>query len=286
MGGETIDNRQRYGGWALVVGGSQGLGKSIAVEAARRGMNVAIVARRPDVLHIAAREVAAQFGVQTRAIVADAGDPDIVAIVEDAMAGDPVGLLVYNAAAEPHGEFVEQHIDEHRYNIAVNVTGPTLLVHHFGRAMAARGKGGIVLCSSLAACQGIYSWAGYGAAKAYAMILGEGLWEELGDRGVNACTLMIGSTYTPNFFGTQQRKRSIFAESRQPADLPDGVAIPQLPDEAAAQLFAQLDGDWLPLIYANPADEARAAQLAKLPRVDLIRRMGAAMRSGFRAEMR
>jgi hypothetical protein len=58
------------------------------------------------------------------------------------------------------------------------------------------------------------------------------------------------------------------------------------PDDSAAHLFEQFDGEPLPPIYADPADEARAAQFAKVPRIDMIRRMGAAMRAGFQAEIR
>ena len=281
-----MDYGKRYGPWALVIGASQGLGKAIAAESARRKLNVAMVARRPAPLAEAARAMEEQFGVRTKTISADLADPDIVAILEKGLEGEEVSFLVYNTAAEPEGEFLKQYLREHINNIAVNVTAPTVIVHHFGRKMAARGKGGIVLCSSLAANQGIYNYVSYGAAKAYEMILGEGLWDEFADYGVDACTLMIGSTYTPNFQEKQKAKNTPFAETRTPGDLPQGVPVPQRPEDAAAHLFRQIDGDWLPLIYANPEDEKRAADMRDMSRVELIRRMSGAMRTGFRAEMR
>ena len=61
------------------------------------------------------------------------------------------------------------------------------------------------------------------------------------------------------------------------------VPVPQLPEEAAATLFRQLDGEWLPRIYANPRDEARVREMSQMSRVDLVRRMGGAMRTGFRS---
>jgi short-subunit dehydrogenase len=279
------DYRTRYGAWALILGGSEGLGKAIASEAARRGMNVAIVARRANILDQAAKDIADEFGVETRAICLDLADLDVIAAIDRGMSGEEVSFMIYNAAAEPHGEFLKLEVQEHRYNIQVNVLGPTLLTHHFGRKMVDRGKGGIVLCSSLAANQGIYSYASYGAAKAYEMILGEGLWDEFRDSGVDVCTLMVGSTYTPNFKKTQIRKRSIFAESRTPANVPPGVSIPQLPEAAAAHLFEQLDGKWRPLIYANASDAERSTALKDFSREELIGRIGAAMRTGYRAEM-
>ena len=191
--------------------------------------------------------------------------------------------MVYNCAAEPEGEFLKQDLSAHLNNIAVNCTAPTVLVHHFGARMVERGKGGIVLCSSLAADQGIYRWASYGAAKAYEMILGEGLWDELSDYGVDATSLMIGSTYTPNFQRGQREKQTPFADSRTPGNLPEGIPIPQSPEEAAETLFRQIDGAWLPRIYANPRDEERAKTLSQMSRAEIVKRMGGAMRTGFRS---
>jgi short-subunit dehydrogenase len=277
------DYRKKYGDWALVLGASEGLGAALASELARRGMNIALVARREPVLTGAARRIEAEFGVATKTIVADMGDPDVVAVLERGLAGAEPAFLVYNCAAEHIGEFMAQDVERHLNNIVVNVTAPTRLVHHFGRRMMGRGKGGIVICSSLAAAQGIYSWVTYGAAKAYEMILGEGLWYELRDHGVGATAFMIGTTYTPNFQRFQKQKGTIFAESRTPENLAPGVPLPQTPEDAAANLFAQLDKEWLPLIYANPADAARAEQMKAMSRVEMITRMGDAMRSGYRS---
>jgi short-subunit dehydrogenase len=278
------DFRTRYGDWALILGASEGLGRAIAHEAAARGFNVALVARRLGPLKIAAEAIAARFGVETKAIALDLAQTDAAERIDEAMGTDAVSFMVYNAAAEPHGRFLDLDLAEHEANVAVNVLTPTRLVHHFGRQMRARGKGGIVLCSSLAGVQGIYSYVSYGAAKAYEMILGEGLWDELRDDGVDACTLMIGSTYTPNFQAGQREKGTIFAETRTPPNLPEGVKAPQLPEDAAAHLFAQLEGDWEPLIYADVQDAQRAAATRDMPRSEMIRRIGLAMRSGFRME--
>ncbi|TZG24724.1 SDR family NAD(P)-dependent oxidoreductase [Sphingomonas montanisoli] len=277
------DFTERYGEWALVLGASEGLGRAIAAQAAAHGMKVAMVARRPELLRMAAEDIAAEYGVETRAIAADCGDPHIVETIEAALHDVAIGLMIYNCAAEPHGTFLDQDIAEHHYNIAVNCTGPSLLVHHFGRQMVARGRGGIVLCSSLAAEQGIYSYVSYGAAKAYEMILGEGLWDELADHGVDAATLMVGSTYTPNFIKQQRKKGTLFAETRTPANLPEGVPVPQTPEDAASHLFRQMAGQWLPRFFANPRDEVRAGEMKAMSRVELVKRMGDAMRSGYRA---
>ena len=266
-----MDYRARYGEWALILGGSEGLGRAIAFELAARGMNVALAARREAPLRAAADAIAERHGVKTKILTIDLASGDPVGQIKQGMGGDDPAFIVYNAAAEPYGDFLELGMDEHLFNIAVNIVAPTRIVHHFGQKMIAAGRGGIVLCASLASAQGLYKWVGYGAAKAYDHILGEGLWYELGLHGVDACALMIGTTWTESFQRTQKKLGGVFAAGREPPGLPAVFALPQLPEDAAANLFAQIDREWLPLIFANPADEARSKMIAGVPRQDLIR---------------
>ncbi len=266
-----IDYSEKYGKWALVLGGSEGLGRAAAMELAARGMNVALAARREGPLEDAAAKVRAAHGVETRIITLDLAADDVVEQIEAGMGGEDVSFLHFNAAAEPFGEFLDLEIDEHLFNIAVNINAVTRVVHHFGRAMKARGKGGIVISSSLAAAAGLYLWVSYGAAKAYDDILGQGLWYELQQHGVDACTFMIGTTWTESLQRTQKKLGGVFAESRTPDGLPEGMAIPQLPEEAVANLFAQCDKEWLPVVFANPEDVPRHTAMVTMPKPDVIR---------------
>jgi short-subunit dehydrogenase len=279
------DYRSRYGQWALVLGASEGLGEALAADLARRGMNVAMVARREAAVRAAADRVAAAFGVETRAIAADMADPDILGLLQDRLGGLEIGFLAYNAAAGGvgGGEFIELGLDHHLTNIQVNCVTPTILVHHFAREMAERRRGGIVLCSSMAEQQGLYAFVSYGATKAFEMILGEGLWFELRDHGVDATTFMIGSTYTPNFQRSQQSRGAVFAETRTPENLAEGTPVPQTPEEASGHLFAQLDKEWLPMVYSNPKDEANNRRIENLTRAEKINRMSGPMKASFGA---
>ena len=256
------DYAERYGKWALVLGGSEGLGRAVATELAARGMNVALAARRQGPLDDTARAISNAHGVQAKTITIDLAADDVVRVIEQGMGGDDVSFLVYNAAAEPFGEFLDLEIDEHLWNIQVNIVAVTRVAHHFGRSMAQRGRGGLVLTGSLAGAAGLYSWVTYGAAKAYDQILGEGLWYEFKQRGVDACTFMVGTTWTDSFQRFQKQHGGIFANGREPEDLPQGMALPQLSEEAAANLFAQTDKEWLPIIFANPDDRDRFNAMA------------------------
>lgn len=276
------DYRSAYGDWALVVGASEGLGEAMARDLAARGMNVAMVARGEAKLRAAAGRVASAFGVETLPIAADLGAPDVLDTLRSGLGGREVGFLIYNCAAEFGGEFLEQGLDRHLANIQVNCVAPTVLLHHFAGEMVRRRRGGIVVSSSLAGVQGLYAWVTYGASKAYEMILGEGLWYELQHHGVRATSFMIGSTYTPNFQKNQVERDTLFARSRTPDDLPKGMEPPQDPVHASANLFAQLDREWIPLIYANPKDEAAAQLNLQLSRAERIRMMSDPTRKSWK----
>jgi short-subunit dehydrogenase len=81
--------------------------------------------------------------------------------------------------------------------IQLNVVGQTVLAHHFGRRMAERGHGGIVLMGSLAGVAGSPSVVPYSGAKAYSQIFSEGLWWELKQQGVDVLHVVVGKTDTP-----------------------------------------------------------------------------------------
>ncbi len=280
---ESGNYKARYGQWAMVIGGSFGLGEALARELARRGMNVAITARGQEKLDAAAQRLRADFGVEVRTVAANLSDPGILQLLLAGMAGTPVDFLIYNAASEHIGEFIAQDLERHLANIHVNCIVPTVLLHHFAREMAGRGRGGIVLCSSLGAAQGMYSLSTYGASKAYENLLAQSLWYELKRKGVDATSFMIGSTYTPNFQRNQKIRQTPFAETRTPEGLPEGTPVPQDPEEAAANLFAQLDREWLPVVYANPRDEENTHRLSAMTLAQRITLTSDATRASFEA---
>lgn len=263
---------EKYGPWALVVGASEGLGAAFAENCAARGLNVALVARRQAALDEVAARLEVAHGIATRKIVADAGKPEFGDMVLGAVADLEVGLLIFNAAAEPGGRFLDIPLAEHLNNIQVNCVAPTTLAHVLGGRMAGRGRGGLVLVTSMGALQGIKQWVSYGAAKAYELLLGEGLWDEMRDHGVDALAYVVGSTYTPAFQRIQKRHGLPFADTIDPADFPPGTPLPRLPEAVAAELFAHLtDG---PRLYSHLDDEAKAEADARLPRREVVDAMG------------
>jgi short-subunit dehydrogenase len=194
----TDEFRAKYGPWALVVGGSEGVGAEFSGKLAALGLDLVIVARKPGPLE----EVAAlcrEAGVEVRTVTADVSDPlTALARVREVTDDVEVGLLVYMAGANTvNGPFTEIDIEKVRQVIAMNVGGQLEFTHHFGELMRVRGRGGIVLIGSNAGNVGTPRISHYGAAKAFSRIFSEAIWYELKPYGVDVLHLLLSFTATP-----------------------------------------------------------------------------------------
>jgi hypothetical protein len=219
---------ERYGPWAVIAGASEGIGASFSQKLAARGMNVVLVARRAAPLEELAVEIREKHGIEVRVQPLDLGSADAVSGINAATEGLDVGLLIYNAAYSPIGAFIDIEIEEHLKAVEVNVHGPLRLSHYFGRRLAKRGKGGIIMMSSMSGFQGTAMVANYAATKAYDTILAEGLWYELRSRGVDVLACIAGATLTPNY------------ESATDEIPSKGLARPMRPDDVTAQALEDL----------------------------------------------
>src|SRR5690606_23630149 len=117
-----------------------------------------------------------------------------------------VGLVVYDAARAEVGPFIDTEAGDHADMVEVNCRGPVLLCHHFGRRMVQRGRGGLVLLSSLAGFQGNGTIATYAATKAFDLALGEALAHELQPHGVDVLVCAPGATRTPGYERSQPKR--------------------------------------------------------------------------------
>ncbi len=207
----------RYGPWALVAGASEGLGESFARLLAGRGLNLLLVARRAGPLEALAARLRAKHGVEVRTAALDLAAPDLAGRAAALVDGLDLGLLVYNAAASAIGPFLDAPLEAHLRVVEVNCRGPVVLCYLLGARLAARGRGGILLMASLAGGQGTAYVASYAASKAFDLVLAEGLWVELAERGVDVLACRAGPVRTPAYLASKP-KRSV------PIMEPDAVA--------------------------------------------------------------
>lgn len=207
MAGRNLSDK--YGRWALVAGGSDGLGAAFSRELAGRGLNVAIVARRADVLEAAAEEIRSGTGVEVRAIPLDLSRPDSVEKLAKETAALEIGVLVCNAALAYTGHFLDGDPALYNRMIDLNCRANLMLIRHFGALMTERGRGGIVVMSSMAGMQGAPYVAAYGATKAFLICLAEALSVELALKGVDVTVCAPPAVRTPGYLSsTPQGARS------------------------------------------------------------------------------
>ena len=190
--------RARYGPWAAVLGAGRGIGRAFARQLGARGLGVLAL----DVDEEALRDVRAELEaarVPVRSAAVDLATPDAGEALRAALADLDVGLGVVTAVRSLVGPFLDERLETHLESVAVNCGGAVTACHVLGRALRERGRGGLVLLSSLAGLQGTGWVASYAAAKAFDQVLAESLWWELAPHGVDVVGLVAGSTDTPGF---------------------------------------------------------------------------------------
>ncbi|MBV1686650.1 SDR family NAD(P)-dependent oxidoreductase [Novosphingobium sp. G106] len=145
---------EKYGPWALITGGSEGVGAAFARKLAAQGFKLVLSARKPGPLEELAAELRAG-GTEVRILSADLSKPDVLDRLREVTDDIEVGLLIYNAGANnTRGNFVELPEEVTQSVIAINVLGQANLTRHYGAAMAKRGRGGIILTGSLSGYMG------------------------------------------------------------------------------------------------------------------------------------
>src|SRR5437667_3015038 len=150
-----VNFAERYGHWALIAGGSEGIGAAFAHRLAERGLNLILLARKPAPLEALAAQIRDQHGREVRTLSLDLTAPDAVAKIIAVADGCDVGLLVHNAGADDKvRNFLDRPVEESERLVALNVLTPMKMVRHFAPLMAERRKGGVVLLSSFASCVG------------------------------------------------------------------------------------------------------------------------------------
>ncbi|MER7078013.1 hypothetical protein SAMN02982929_00011 [Saccharopolyspora kobensis] len=186
-----------YGPWAVIAGGSEGVGAAFADQLADAGINLVLIARKPGPLADTAARVRDK-GVEVRTLELDLLAPEALRTIRSVTDDLDVGLLIFNAGANSYGhEFVTGDLDRVREVIDLNITAQLALTHHFGALLKQRGRGGVLLVGSMAGYLGQARISVYSAVKAFSRVFAEGLWLELREHGVDVLELVLGVTRTP-----------------------------------------------------------------------------------------
>jgi short-subunit dehydrogenase len=140
---------EKYGPWAVVSGASEGTGRAIAQELARRGVASVLVARRPEPLRELADEIRAETGVACETVTADLSDPASAEKIAAVVGDREVGLYVSNAGADTnHSRFLDADLAAWNLMLQRNVMNTVASVYKYAGPMRERGRGGVLLINS------------------------------------------------------------------------------------------------------------------------------------------
>ena len=213
--------KEKYGPWALVTGGTSGIGQSLVDLLAAQGLNIVLVARREGLLKTKSEQLIKDHGIEVRCIQADLSQPGEVQKVTSGAADLEVGLVIPCAGIEHHGVFTEIDLASHSAMLQLNVIATSELTHHFAGGMVKRGRGGIMLVSSMIGHMPNPYFSNYSASKAFVANFGAGLHWEMKQRGVDVTVLSPGYTTTPMTAGFE-------ADGIDPSKMPMSPMTPEL----------------------------------------------------------
>ncbi|XP_052159229.1 very-long-chain 3-oxoacyl-CoA reductase 1-like [Oryza glaberrima] len=245
------DLRRRYGAWAVVTGPTSGIGRSVALELARRGLNLVLVGRDPAKLRDVSEAISklGGGGVETRSVVFDlalastAEGDEAVRRLREAVAGLDVGVVVNNAGvARPCAVYLhEAEAEAWVRMIRVNLWAVTEVTAAVLPGMVARGRGAVVNIGSgsTEAIPSFPLYSVYAATKRYVAEFSRSLYVEYKSKGIDV------QCQAPLFVAT---------------NMTSGVAkAAGGGDDAAAKRSKRRQRRWLSPLFVPTADAYAAA---------------------------
>ena len=169
----------------LITGASSGIGKQTAIEFAKLGANIILVARRKEKLNELAKELE-KFNVTIFVCQCDVSDKSQVKEMSKNVLEkfDSIDVLVNNAGFAIYGSVKDLSIDEIESQMETNYFGMMYCIKNFLPSMLENKSGHIVNVASVAASFGLPGIASYCASKFAMLGFSEGLKHELHGTGV------------------------------------------------------------------------------------------------------
>lgn len=188
----TTDSR-----YALITGGSRGIGKATALAFAQAGISPILVSRSAEPLEVVADAVR-KTGVEAHAIPLDLADTSQAAPTLSAIAQQyPIEILVNNAGMGYTGELLTTPLADWQRVMDLNLTSVLLCIQAVLPGMRDRQQGTIINISSIAGYAAFPGWGAYNVSKAGLIALSKTLAAEEQPHGIRVTTLCPGAVNTP-----------------------------------------------------------------------------------------
>ena len=205
---------------ALVTGASNGIGRELAALLAERGFDLVATGRSANTT--TAAEHFRGLGAEVEVVQADLsarGDVEKVWRAVEAT-GRPLDVAAVNAGASIGGAFLDNDLDEELNLVELNVSSVVHLTKRAAAAMVDRGRGRILITSSVSATLPTPYETVYGPSRAFTRMFALGLREELRGSGVSVTAFLPGATNS-DFHARAGMNNTAFGPTAQKNDKTD-----------------------------------------------------------------
>jgi 3-oxoacyl-[acyl-carrier protein] reductase len=186
---------------AIVTGGGTGIGKSIAIEFARAGADVALCSRKLEHLEPVSKAIH-DLGRRTFAMAVDVRQEEQVKAMVERAASEwgRLDIMVNNAGASFRSKPEDISINGWNTVIGINLNGVFLGCKWAGRQMMQQNTGGVIVnISSIAGVYGSTMMSHYGAAKSAVITLTRELGVAWGRKGIRVNCIAPGPVETEGY---------------------------------------------------------------------------------------
>ncbi len=200
----------RLKGYAIVTGGSRGLGKAMCLQLASEGYNVVVnyvsdgsKAKTDELV----KKMETEYGVKGLGVQADVSDyAQCQKLVQEAVAafGENIAVLVNNAGIAVGKSFLEVTPDEYQRLININLTSVLHCTHVVVPYMVKQNYGAIVSTSSVGGLMGVANQVDYSAAKAGVIGFTKAMAKEFGPHNITVNAIAPGMIWTDMLKGSSQ----------------------------------------------------------------------------------
>jgi short-subunit dehydrogenase len=189
---------KKYHGYALVTGGTIGIGYSIAEQLAANGYNLILIARHEDDLNKAREYFTNKYKVEVLVITKDLSQPNASKEIYDYLQEKKihVALLVNNAGFGVFGLFADSSRESNINMVELMCRTVVDLTYLFLPGMINAGEGGIIIISSIASRTFFPRFSVYGACKTFEASFGTTLNFELQSKNIDVLVVCPSVTAT------------------------------------------------------------------------------------------
>ena len=199
------DLKRKYkASWALVTGGSSGIGLALSNRLAQMGLNVVVAAYPDKTLDDAVAGLTQKYpAVQFRKVPVNLGNPDFLPALVQATADIDVQIVFNNAGYITTGFFTDASLERQLANHHCNATAGVQITHHFVSLMQKKKLRGCVgFTSSPAGFMPCPFSVIYGATKAFVTEFAQSIAPELYPDGIDVCVVHPSPVASAFYSGT------------------------------------------------------------------------------------